>query len=74
MTATFRHYMTVALLIMMTLALSVNAVIAQEEVEAAEATGSDGLMIAVIGIGILMILGLGAAMSTQASEEQSASN
>lgn len=52
--------------------LSVGTVFGQEEVEAAAEginTGP-GWMIAIIGAGVLVILGLGGAMSAQQSDEQ----
>ena len=60
--------------ILMTLVLSINVAFAQEEVEAVEASGNNsiGLVIAVLGIGVLVVLGLGAAMNAQANEEKSA--
>ena len=66
-----KNKMTTYATIIMTLALTANAVLAQEEtVEAAESSGSIGLMIAILGIGALVILGLGMAMNAQANSEQ----
>lgn len=56
--------------IMMTVALSVNAVLAQEEAVEATSNSSIGLMMAILGIGVLVILGLGLAMNAQGKSEQ----
>jgi len=59
-------------LVLMMLAVSFSSVLAQEEAEAvAEGAGvGPGWMIAIIGTGALVILGLGAAMSAQQADEQ----
>lgn len=57
--------------VMMTLALSVNAVLAQEEVEVVESSSSLGLTMALLGAGVLVILGLGFAMNAQQADENS---
>lgn len=59
---------------MLTLALSANAVLAQEDaVASSEATGNSiGIIIAILAVGLLVILGLGLVMNVQAKEENSA--
>ncbi len=69
MTTLIKRYGTVTILTMMMLAMSVNMVLGQEEVEAVESASSDGLMIAVIGFGLLVVFGLGAAINAQSSED-----
>ena len=56
--------------VILTLALSVNMVLAQEEAEVVEASNSSlGLTIALFGAGALVILGLGFAMNAQQADE-----
>lgn len=54
--------------------MSVVSVLAQEEAEATAETANvgPGWMIAIIGLGVLVIVGLGAAMSAQQSDEEKA--
>ncbi|MEM9952339.1 MAG: hypothetical protein AAF846_12090 [Chloroflexota bacterium] len=65
----FKRYTLITLALIMTLALTIGTAFGQEEAEAVESTGSDGLMIAIIGLGIFIVFGLGAAMSSQAGDE-----
>ena len=69
MTTLIKRYGTGTILTMMMLAMSVSMVLGQEEVEAVESASSDGLMIAVIGFGLLVVFGLGAAINAQSSED-----
>ncbi len=68
--ARIKQNIYLTLCILMTLAVSANMVLAQEEAEAVEASGSSlGLTIALFGAGALVILGLGFAMNIQQSKE-----
>ncbi|GAB5491304.1 MAG: hypothetical protein Phog2KO_15190 [Phototrophicaceae bacterium] len=66
----FKQVMYLSVFLIMSLALSVNAVMAQEETEAVQATSSSlGLTIALFGLGALVIFGLGFAMNAQQADE-----
>lgn len=71
MTTFLKHYGTRTLLTVMMLALSVSMAFGQEEAEAVESASSDGLMIAIVGFGLLVVFGLGAAINAQFSDDAS---
>lgn len=71
-----RQFVIRSFLVAMSLLFMVQSVLGQEEAEAAveSAGGGPGWMIAIVGIGLLVILGLGGAIAAQQADEQAASD
>lgn len=69
----FKRYTVYALFMVMTLALSLSTVMAQEEAAEPETIGSAGLIIIILATGALVILILGAFMNAQAQDQADAS-
>lgn len=64
------------MMVALILALSISPILAQESVEtaAAESSAGPGWMVAILGMGVLVILGLGGAMAAQQSDETQSSS
>ncbi|MEL6526148.1 MAG: hypothetical protein AAFV98_15210 [Chloroflexota bacterium] len=75
MQITVRSILTRLTIALFLLAMSVSSVLGQEETNAvAEAANSGpGWMIAIVGVGVLVILGLGSAISAQQADEENVS-
>ena len=69
MTNFIKRYSATAILTLMMLAMSASMVLGQEEAEIVEGANSDGLMIAIVGFGLLVVFGLGAAINAQFGDD-----
>lgn len=69
-----KRSLTRASLMLFLLTMSVGSILGQEEAEAASeaASSGPGWMIAIVGIGVLVILGLGSAISAQQADDEKA--
>lgn len=70
---TLKRYAWYALFIIMTLTMSLTTVMAQEEAAASGSNDNFGVIVIILIAGSLTIMGIGAAMNTQAKDDAEAS-